>query len=96
MNKALRYLDKDISSTIEFEEFLKFAEFSWKFVAANKNHVAEPGSKKNPFKKQRSHSNSLGGLTEVQELSEAMEQEKEKDFKMGNDQKVIFKNNYLV
>ncbi len=37
-----------MSSVIEFEEFLKFAEFSWKYIATNQAKSIEPGVKNSP------------------------------------------------
>ena len=42
VDRALKLLDKDVSSVIEFDEFLKFAEFSWKYVATSLTKSFEP------------------------------------------------------
>ena len=43
VDQALKFLDKDISAQIEFEEFMRFTEFSWKYVATNTVKTVEPG-----------------------------------------------------
>jgi Ca2+-binding EF-hand superfamily protein len=47
VDRALKFLDKDVSSVIEFDEFLRFAEFSWKFIATNQMKSVEPGMSAN-------------------------------------------------
>ena len=46
MDRALKFLDKDVSSVIEFDEFMRFTEFSWKYVAASNSKHEEPGVRK--------------------------------------------------
>jgi hypothetical protein len=35
VKRALSYLDKDMSSSIEFEEFLRFTDFAWKCIVTS-------------------------------------------------------------
>ena len=42
VDRALKYLDKDISNVVEFEEFLRFAEFSWKYIVTGTALTVEP------------------------------------------------------